>query len=63
VIAQQAPLGVYATLVSARAALPEAEAAAAHRLLPDLQPLMQSDDVQEGLRAFMERRPGAFKGR
>ena len=63
VIAQQAPLGVYATLASSRHALPETEATAARRLLPDLQPLMQSDDMQEGLRAFVERRPGAFKGR
>ncbi len=62
-IAAQAPLGVYATLVSSRAALAEAEAAAAARLLPDLQPLMVSDDVQEGLRAFVERRPGQFRGR
>jgi enoyl-CoA hydratase len=63
VIAQQAPLGVYATLASSRYALPDEEAAAAKRLLPDLQPLMKSDDMQEGLRAFVERRPGAFKGR
>jgi enoyl-CoA hydratase len=63
VIAQQAPLGVYATLASSRAALPEAEATAAQRLLPDLQPLMASDDMQEGLRAFVERRPGSFRGR
>ncbi len=62
VIAAQAPLGVYATLVSSRAALAEAEAAAAARLLPDLQPLMASQDMQEGLRAFMERRPGSFRG-
>jgi len=62
-IAAQAPLGVYATLVSSRAALAEAEAAAAARLLPDLQPLMTSEDVQEGLRAFVERRPGQFRGR
>ena len=62
-IAAQAPLGVYATLVSSRAALAEAEAAAAARLLPDLQPLMVSDDVQEGLRAFVERRSGQFRGR
>lgn len=62
-VAAQAPLGVYATLVSARAALAESEAAAAARLLPDLQPLMASDDMQEGLRAFMERRAGSFRGK
>ncbi len=62
-VAAQAPLGVYATLVSSRAALAEAEAAAAARLLPDLQPIMKSEDVQEGLRAFVERRPGSFRGR
>ena len=63
VIAAQAPLGVYATLASSRAALPEAEATAVKRLLPDLQPLMASEDVQEGMPAFMERRPGTFRGR
>ena len=63
VIAAQAPLGVYATLASARAALPAAEAAAAARLMPDLQPLLASDDMQEGLRAFVGRRPGAFTGK
>ena len=62
VIAAQAPLGVYATLASSRHALPKAEGPAAERLLPDLQPLMASDDVQEGLRAFVERRPGRFRG-
>ena len=62
-IAEQAPLGVYATLASSRAALPEAEAAAAARLLPDLQPLLASEDMQEGLRSFIERRPGRFRGR
>ncbi|MBA2541331.1 MAG: crotonase/enoyl-CoA hydratase family protein [Deltaproteobacteria bacterium] len=62
-IAAQAPLGVYATLVSSRAALAEAEAAAAARLLSDLQPLMASQDMQEGLRAFMERRAGKFEGK
>jgi enoyl-CoA hydratase/carnithine racemase len=62
-IAAQAPLGVYATLASGRAALPAAEREAGARLMPDLLPLMGSDDVQEGLRAFVERRPGAFKGR
>lgn len=63
VIGAQAPLGVYATLASSRAALPGDELAATGRLLPDLRPLMASEDVQEGLRAFAERRPGRFRGR
>ena len=63
VVAAQAPLGVYATLASSRAAIPSAEIAAVERLMPDLQPIMKSADVQEGLRAFMERRPGTFEGR
>jgi enoyl-CoA hydratase/carnithine racemase len=63
VVAAQAPLGVYATLASSRAAIPGAEVAAGARLMPDLAPIMQSADVQEGLRAFVERRPGKFGGR
>jgi enoyl-CoA hydratase len=63
VIAAQAPLGVYATLASSRAATPAAEQAAAARLLPDLMPIMKTADVMEGMRAFMERRPGNFTGR
>jgi enoyl-CoA hydratase len=62
-IAAQAPLGVYATLASSRAAIPAAEHAAAARLMPDLVPLMGTEDVQEGLRAFTARRPGNFRGR
>jgi enoyl-CoA hydratase len=63
VVAAQAPLGVYATLASSRAAIPQAELAAGQRLMPDLQPIMKTADVQEGLRAFMERRPGKFSGK
>jgi enoyl-CoA hydratase/carnithine racemase len=63
VIAAQAPLGVYATLASSRTAQPADETTAARRLLADLAPLMQSEDMQEGMRAFLERRPGTFKGK
>lgn len=63
VVAAQAPLGVYATLASSRAAVPAAEREAEARLMPDLQPIMKSEDVAEGLRAFLERRPGKFSGR
>jgi enoyl-CoA hydratase/carnithine racemase len=61
-IAAQAPLGVYATLKSARLARTQGETAAIARLLPDLQPLMQSEDVQEGIQSFIERRTAVFKG-
>lgn len=62
-IAAQAPLGVYATLKSARYTRLAAEQEAIQHLLPDLLPLMQSADAQEGMMSFMERRPGQFEGR
>lgn len=62
-IAQQAPLGVQAVLASARLARAQSDAAAAARLLPDLMPLMASDDVKEGVASFVERRPARFVGR
>ncbi|MDJ0784328.1 MAG: crotonase/enoyl-CoA hydratase family protein [Desulfosarcinaceae bacterium] len=62
-ISQQAPLGVQATLRSARLARREGELAAMRQLLPDLVPLMQSRDAQEGLAAFTERREAVFQGR
>ena len=63
VIAEQAPLGVSATLISARKALREGETAAVAALLPDLLPIMHSEDVQEGLMSFLERRKANFKGK
>lgn len=61
-IARQAPLAVQATLHSARLARRKGELAAIKQLLPDLMPLMQSRDVQEGVAAFMERRETKFTG-
>ena len=61
-IAAQAPLGVRATLASARLALRDEREAAA-RLLPDLKPIMASDDAREGVQSFMERRAARFTGR
>ena len=62
-VAAQAPLGVRATLASARAALPESEAKAAGRLLPDLAPILASEDAAEGIASFLERRTASFKGK
>ncbi|WDP87809.1 MAG: crotonase/enoyl-CoA hydratase family protein [Desulfobacter sp.] len=61
-ISKQAPLGVAATLRSARIVRIKGEQAAVERLLPDLLPIMASQDVKEGLDSFMERRPAEFKG-
>lgn len=62
-IAAQAPLGVQASLASARIARIQGDKAALARLLPDLMPIMKSDDVKEGIQAFIERRETRFKGR
>ncbi len=63
VIAAQAPLGVRATLASSRAALIEGQRVAAARLFPDLAPILVSEDAQEGLASFVERRAARFTGR
>jgi enoyl-CoA hydratase/carnithine racemase len=62
-IAAQAPLGVMATLASARLAIDEGEAASAARLLPDLHPILASEDAKEGVQSFVERRTAKFTGR
>ena len=62
-IAAQAPLGVQATLASARQAVQQGEAAAAATLPPVMRQLMASEDAAEGVRAMLERRPGNFQGR
>lgn len=62
-VARQAPLGVAATLRSARTCEREGEAAAAAVLLAEARALMASEDAAEGLRSFIERREGRFSGR
>jgi len=61
-IAAQAPLGVRAALASSRIAIDD-EAEAAARMLPDLGPILASEDAREGLQSFLERRAARFKGR
>ena len=62
-IALQAPLGVRATLESARLAQREGAVAATRALRAEIQKLMASDDAREGLQSFVERRVGRFSGR
>jgi hypothetical protein len=62
-IAAQAPLGVRATLASARKALVDGHDAARRELLPTMRKLMGTEDAQEGVRSFLERRTARFTGR
>ena len=62
-IAAQAPLGVRATLASSRLEHLAGEEQAARRLLPDLAPLLDSEDVKEGIASFVERRQARFTGK
>jgi len=62
-IAAAAPLGVRATLGSARRALTDGEKVAYAALLPELGRLAQSDDHKEYFRALQEKRAPVFHGR
>jgi len=62
-IASQAPLGVCATIASARRAQREGPEAAAKALRAEVVRLMASDDAREGLASFIERRAGRFTGK
>jgi len=63
IVAKQAPLGVQASLLSARRVQTHGERAAVDKLVPDLREIMKSDDAAEGVRSFIERRDAVFKGR
>jgi enoyl-CoA hydratase/carnithine racemase len=62
-VAAQAPLGVRATLASARLGLHEGEEAAARALPAQIAPILASDDAREGVQSFLERRPGRYAGK
>ncbi len=62
-ISKRAPLGVMAALKSARIAAAEGPDAAFARLIPDLMPIMESEDALEGVMSFIERRKANFKGK
>ncbi|OHV04393.1 crotonase/enoyl-CoA hydratase family protein [Mycobacterium talmoniae] len=62
-IARQAPLGVQATLRSARQAIRAGEAAAEADLVPGVQRLFTTEDAAIGVQAFVTRTPAEFVGR
>ena len=62
-VAAQAPLAVQATLASARLAMEQGEATARAALMEQARALMRSEDAQEGMRSFLERRAGRYRGR
>jgi enoyl-CoA hydratase len=62
-VAKRAPLGVQATIRSSRTAAHEGIDAAIAELLVIARELMNTEDAAEGVRSFIERREGDFKGR
>jgi enoyl-CoA hydratase/carnithine racemase len=62
-IAENAPLAVQATKRMMRLGLDETFSDNVHHVFLQLLPLMRSQDFQEGVKAFLERRPARFQGR
>lgn len=62
-IAKQAPLGVRATIASARGALADGIEAESARLPARAREIMGSEDAVEGMRSFLERREAVFSGK
>ena len=62
-IAAAAPLGVKGSLRSSKLMRRTLEADAINRMYADLVPIIRSEDMQEGIASFMERRDANFKGR
>ncbi len=62
-IAAAAPLGVRAILKSSRLAQYSGEQEAADHIFDDMAEVLQSEDAQEGIQSFNERRDAVFKGK
>ncbi|MEU0505730.1 crotonase/enoyl-CoA hydratase family protein [Nocardia sp. NPDC005998] len=62
-ISEQAPLGIRATMASARLALTDGEVVAGDAIRDELRRISTSDDAKEGMLSFMERRRAQFTGR
>jgi enoyl-CoA hydratase len=62
-VASAAPLGVRNVLKSCRVAALECEEAAKAIIYQDVAEVMKSEDMQEGIMSFIERREAVFKGK
>ncbi|KEF31455.1 Enoyl-CoA hydratase [Marinobacter nitratireducens] len=62
-ISKAAPLGVRGSLKSSKISVSEGQEAAKQKLFPELQPVMASEDVKEGIQSFLERRDAVFRGK
>ncbi|MDO4539709.1 MAG: crotonase/enoyl-CoA hydratase family protein [Syntrophomonadaceae bacterium] len=63
VATKSAPLGVRAIIKSAHRARIYGNQAALNMLMPEILPIMTSEDSAEGVQAFIERREAVFKGK
>lgn len=62
-IAEQAPLGVQATIASARKAQVQGIDECKKDLLPEILRLMATEDAKEGVQSFLEKRKANYKGK